>query len=253
MTVRGGRFGRPQKSNFVREGEDMKSIGILGGLSWESTAEYYRRVNLAVRERRGGLSSASLHIRSFDFAEIARLQRSGRWDELESQLAQSAEALEAAGANTIVIASNLMHKTAPAIVSRISVPLLHIVDAVGEELRSHGIRRVGILGARFTMEDSFYQNHLREFYSIEASIPDEDGRSCVHRLIYEELCCGIIREESRQELRAVIERFQSTGIEAVVLACTELCLLLEPTRQGFPIFDSTELHVGYIVNWISSE
>jgi aspartate racemase len=220
----------------------VKTIGLIGGMSWESTIEYYRLINQGVRARLGGLHSARILMDSFDFAAIAALQKEGRWPEMGEMLARSARRLEQAGADLLLICTNTMHKLAPAVTAAVSIPLLHIVDPTAEAIRAAGIRRVGLLGTAFTMEDSFYRDRLAEKYGLEALVPDQEDRQTVHRIIYEELCQGVIREESRAAYRAVMARLTERGAQGIILGCTEIGLLVGPDDATVPLFDSTRLH-----------
>jgi len=220
----------------------MKTIGLLGGMSWESTLPYYRQINEAVRERLGGLHSARLVLFSVDFAQVERLQRSGDWDAAGVLLAEAARALQRAGADFLVLCTNTMHKVAEAIEAAVDIPLLHIADPTAAAIRSAGLRRVGLLGTRFTMEQPFYRERLERRHGIEVLVPDEADRTEVHRVIYEELCQGSVHEASRQAYRQVIARLVERGAEAVILGCTEIGLLLGPRDASVALFDTTSLH-----------
>ncbi|MBZ4319069.1 aspartate/glutamate racemase family protein [Streptomyces huiliensis] len=219
----------------------MKTIGLLGGMSWESTAEYYRLLNERTRERLGGLHSAKCVLYSVDFAEIERLQEQGRWDEAGDILAAAAKSLTAAGAEFLLICTNTMHKVADRITAATDVPLLHIADATAEAVRAAGARRVGLLGTAFTMEQDFYRDRLAAG-GLEVLVPDADGRATVHRVIYEELCAGIVREESREAYRAVIRDLVARGAEGVILGCTEIEILVGAEDSAVPVFPTARLH-----------
>jgi aspartate racemase len=219
----------------------MRTIGLLGGMSWESTAEYYRLVNQLTRERLGGLHSARCVLYSLDFAEIERLQVEGRWEEAAELLAEGAKALETAGADLLVICTNTMHKVADHVAASVGIPLLHLADATADAVRAAGLHRVGLLGTAFTMEQDFYRGRL-ESHGLDVVIPDVDGRRTVHRVIYEELCVGVVREESRAAYRAVIRDLVDAGAEGVVLGCTEIELLISPEDSPVPVFATTRLH-----------
>lgn len=221
----------------------MKTLGLIGGLSWESTAVYYRQLNEGVRARLGGLHSARLLIDSLDFGAVAALQHAGDWATLGRQLVASAQRLEAAGADAIVIASNTMHKPAPEVAAALHVPLLHIADPTAIAVRDAGIGRVGLLGTRFTMEDAFYRDHLVDRHGLDVIVPDAAERADVHRIIYEELCAGVIAETSRNHFRAIVEELIDRGAGGIVLGCTEIALLLKPADAAVPLFDSAALHV----------
>jgi aspartate racemase len=219
----------------------MKLLGLIGGMSWESTLPYYRYVNEAVRERLGGLHSARLVLYSVDFHEIEQLQRAARWDEAGARLAQAARALHAAGAELLVLSTNTMHIVADAIEAATPLRLLHIADPTAQAIRAAGCTRVGLLGTRFTMEQAFYRERLAQ-HGIEALLPDAAQRDEVHRIIYEELCLGVVRADSRQSYRAVIASLVGRGAQAVILGCTEIGLLVGPQDAAVPLFDTTRLH-----------
>ncbi|MCX4539500.1 aspartate/glutamate racemase family protein [Streptomyces sp. NBC_01565] len=219
----------------------MKTIGLLGGMSWESTAAYYRLVNEFTRDRLGGLHSARCVVYSVDFAEIERLQVQGRWAEAGEVLTAAARSLEAAGADLVLICTNTMHKVADQVQGGISVPLLHLADATAEAVRTAGLRRVGLLGTAFTMEQDFYRGRLTAG-GLDVCVPDAAGRALVHRVIYEELCQGIVREESRSGYRKVIEELVADGAEGVILGCTEIELLIGAEDSPVPVFPTARLH-----------
>ncbi|MFD9207150.1 aspartate/glutamate racemase family protein [Streptomyces sioyaensis] len=219
----------------------MKTIGLLGGMSWESTAEYYRLLNELTRERLGGLHSSRCVLYSVDFAEIERLQTEGRWEQAAEVLAEAARALEAAGADILLLCTNTMHKVAGQVAAAVTVPLLHLADTTADAVRDSGLRRIGLLGTAFTMEQDFYRNRL-ESHGLEVRVPDAPGRRIVHRTIYEELCQGIVLEESRQSLMAIIRDLVATGAEGIVLGCTEIELLIKPEHSPVPVFPTTRLH-----------
>ncbi len=224
----------------------MKTIGLLGGMSWESTLEYYRIINEEVAKRLNGLHSAKIILYSFDFDEIAELQSQNRWNELGEILAEKAEMLERAGADFILICTNTMHKVADYVQSRINVPLLNIIDCVAEEVVKRGIKRVGLLGTKFTMEDGFYEDGLRR-HGLDVIVPDDEDRNEIHRIIFEELCRGIFKEHSKRKLIEIIGRLKMKGAEGVILGCTELPLLVKEAE--IPIFDSTKIHAVYAVEF----
>jgi aspartate racemase len=219
----------------------MRTIGLLGGMSWESTANYYRLLNELTRERLGGLHSAKCVLYSVDFAEIERLQAEGRWDEAGEILAAAGKRLEAAGADLLIICTNTMHKVADQVTASVGIPLIHLADVTADVVRTHGLRRVGLLGTAFTMEQDFYRGRLAA-HGLEVLVPDASGREIVHRVIYEELAVGIFREESRGAYRAVIDRLVEAGAEGIVLGCTEIELLIGPEDSPVPIFATTRLH-----------
>ncbi|MFJ5678400.1 aspartate/glutamate racemase family protein [Streptomyces sp. NPDC093097] len=219
----------------------MKTIGLIGGMSWESTAEYYRLLNELARERLGGLHSAKCVLYSVDFAEIERLQVEGRWDEAGDVLAEAARALEAAGADLLLICTNTMHKVADRVSSAVGVPLLHLADTTAEAVRGKGLRRIGLLGTAFTMEQDFYRARLAG-HGLDVLVPEAAGRETVHRVIYEELCVGLVKEESRDAFVAVIDDLIAAGAEGIVLGCTEIELLIGPQDSPVPVFPTTRLH-----------
>ena len=220
----------------------MRTVGLIGGMSWESSLTYYQRINTLVKERLGGLHSARLVLYSVDFHTIEALQRRGDWDEAGRQLTDAGRALRAAGAECLLICTNTMHKVADAVETGAGVPLLHIADTTGDAIRAAGLQRIGLLGTRFTMEEAFYRDRLRERYGIATIIPDAADRARVHAIIYDELCLGHLLDSSRAELLAIVDRLAAQGAQGVVLGCTELPLLLQPGDCTLPSFDTTELH-----------
>ncbi|WP_213875587.1 aspartate/glutamate racemase family protein [Pseudomonas sp. dw_358] len=228
----------------------MQSLGILGGMSWESTLSYYRWLNEGVRERLGGLHSAPLILHSVDFAGIAALQKSGDWDQAGRLLAEAAQGLERAGAKALLLATNTMHKVAPLISSAVNIPLLHIGDGVGVALQSRGIKRVALLGTRFTLQQDFYRLRLVEQYGFEVLLPDAEAIIELDRIIYSELCLGVIRDVSRQYYLDCLAGLREAGAEAAVLGCTEISLLLDPGNSPLPLVDSTAEHVRMGLEWL---
>jgi aspartate racemase len=231
----------------------MRMIGLLGGMSWESTAVYYRLLNQEVRNRRGGLASAPLLLWSVDFAEIEALQAAGRWQEAGLLLGRAARRLQDAGARLVILCSNTMHIVADDIVRNLNVPFVHIADATAAAVRRQGLRRVGLLATAYTMEQDFYAGRLRDSHGIEVRVPAAAERAEVHRIIYEELCLGIIREESRAIYRRVITSLVADGAEAVIFGCTEIGLLISQEDSVVPVFDSTVLHVLAAVDLAGSQ
>jgi aspartate racemase len=224
----------------------VRTIGLLGGMSWESSALYYRLLNEGVRERLGGLHSARCVLLSVDFAEIERLQVAGEWERAGTLLAADARALQAAGADLLVLCTNTMHTVADALVEAVDVPLLHIGDVTAEAVRAAGLGRVGLLGTAFTMEQPFLIDRLTA-RGLDVLVPDAADRAVVHRVIYEELCLGVVRQESRQAFRAVIRRLAERGAEGVILGCTEIELLIGLDDADVPVFPTTRLHVDAAV------
>lgn len=231
----------------------MKTIGLLGGMSWESTIPYYRIINEVVKERLGGLHSAKLVLYSVDFHEIERLQHSGAWDEAGQLLAKAACALQAAGANFIVLCTNTMHKVVPALENAVDIPLLHIADATAEEIKRAGMRKVGLLGTRFTMEQEFYKDRLRDKQGLEVLIPNDADRVTVHRIIYEELCQGKVLDDSRENYRRIIRFLIDHGVQAIILGCTEISMLVGPKDCSVPLFDTTRIHAQKAAEWALSD
>lgn len=220
----------------------MKTIGLLGGMSWESTLPYYRQINQAIKLHLGGLHSAKIVLYSVDFAEIEHLQHRGDWAAAGALLADAAQALARAGADFIVLCTNTMHKVAPAITAAVPIPLLHIADPTAEAIRAAGLHRVGLLGTRFTMEQDFYRERLCAQHDIEVLIPDADDCERVHRVIYEELCLGRIVDASRQAYRAVMQRLVERGARGIILGCTEISMLVGAQDASVPLFDTTAIH-----------
>jgi aspartate racemase len=220
----------------------MRTIGLIGGMSWESTVPYYQHINRFVAEELGPLHSAELVLYSVDFHEIETMQRTAQWEAAGARLARAARAVEAAGADFLVLCTNTMHKVAEAITGAVGIPLLHIVDPTGEAIRAHGLRRVGLLATGYTMEDGFYRDCLRERFGIEAIVPDAADRRRVHDIIYGELCRGRVLEESRAEYLRIVDALCARGAEGVILGCTEITLLLGPGDTAVPLFDTTLLH-----------
>ena len=219
----------------------MKTIGLIGGMSWESTIPYYRIINEKIKDSLGGLHSARIILYSVEFAEIEACQANGQWDRSAEILGGAAEKLEAAGADFIVICTNTMHKVAPQIQERISVPVIHIADATADRLEAAGIRKVALLGTRYTMTGDFYKSRLAA-RGFEVLIPDAEGVETVNSVIYKELCLGVIREESRVRFSQIIAGLKAQGAEAVILGCTEIGLLVQQENSVLPVFDTTEIH-----------
>lgn len=220
----------------------MKTIGLLGGMSWESTVPYYQIINRVVARELGDLHSARIVLYSVDFDEVERLQHADRWDEAGSLLAHAASRLEGAGADFLVLCTNTMHKVAPAIEARVEIPLLHIADATAAELQASGCKTVGLLGTAFTMEQEFYRGRLEAKSGLTVLVPDKDSRALVHRVIYDELCRGVISEPSRERFRRVVSALAERGADAVIMGCTEIGLLLRPSDVSIPLFDTARLH-----------
>ncbi|MDR3682860.1 MAG: aspartate/glutamate racemase family protein [Geothrix sp.] len=220
----------------------MKTLGLIGGMSWESTVPYYRLINEAVKARLGGLHSAKIILYSVDFHDIERLQRAGDWEAAGAVLAGAARALEGAGADLLVLCTNTMHKVADRIEAAVRIPLLHIADPTAVAIKQAGHATVGLLGTRFTMEQAFYRERLRERHGLQVMVPDAEDRAAIHRIIFEELCLGTVLPESRRACRSILERLADQGAEAIILGCTEISLLVGPQDSKVPLFDTTALH-----------
>ncbi|MDI1280849.1 MAG: aspartate racemase [Brevundimonas sp.] len=220
----------------------MKMIGLIGGMSWESSAEYYRILNEGVRNRLGPTASARCLLWSFDFSEIERLQHEGDWAALTARMIDAARRLEAAGAEVLLICTNTMHRMAADVQAAVTIPLLHIVDPTAARVTAAGVRKVGLLGTAFTMEQDFYKGRLRDAHGLDVIVPNARDRAEVHRIIYDELVAGKVRSESRELYRQVIARLVADGAEGVILGCTEIMLLVQPGDSTVPLFDTTALH-----------
>jgi aspartate racemase len=220
----------------------MKTIGLIGGMSWESSIEYYRIINETVKEKLGGLHSAQSLMMSVDFAEIEKLQHEDRWDEAAQILVRSAQSLERGGADFIVLCTNTMHKVADQIIKNTSIPFLHIADATAEKVTSSGIKRIGLLGTRFTMEHDFYKGRLIDHFGLDVITPNQQDRDVVHRVIYEELVLGKIVESSQQEYKRIIEVLIAQGAEGIILGCTEIELLIKQKDSIVPLFPTSAIH-----------
>lgn len=221
----------------------MKTIGMIGGLSWESSAEYYRILNETVRERCGGLSSAQTLLWSFNFAEIERLQQAGKWDEATQRMTDAAQRLERGGADLLIICSNTMHRMASEVQAAVSIPLLHIADPTAARITQAGLKCVGLLGTRYTMEQDFYRGRLEKLHGLRVVIPNVDDRAVVNRVIYQELVLGRIEGASKAEYLRVIADLIARGAEGIILGCTEIMLLIQQDDCSVPVFDTTTLHV----------
>ena len=227
----------------------MKTIGLIGGMSWESTVPYYRVVNETVKEHLGGLHSAKVVLVSVDFHEVERLQHAGDWDAAGVMMADAACSLQAAGADVVVLCTNTMHKVAPAIEGAVRIPLFHIADPTAEEIKRAGHTKIGLLGTRFTMEQAFYKDRLRERHGLDVLVPDAADRDIVHRIIYEELCLGRVVDASRDEYRRVIAALVAQGAQAIILGCTEISLLVAQHDAAVPLFDTTAIHARKAAEW----
>jgi len=220
----------------------MKTIGLIGGMSWESSAQYYALINSAVRERLGAPNSAKIFLHSLDFGEIAQLQHEGDWDALADILIESAESLEAAGAECVVLCTNTMHKVADDIEEASALPLIHIADVAADAITEQGLTKIALLGTAYTMEQGFYRERLSDHHGLDVIIPESEARAEVHRVIYEELVAGQIIESSRDAYREIIERLAEQGAQGIILGCTEIAMLVGQSDSPVPLFDTTELH-----------
>lgn len=226
----------------------MKKIGLIGGMSWESTALYYQNINREVAQRLGGLHSARVHLVSLDFQEIADLQKQGDWARMSAILQTAARQVESSGAEVVLICTNTMHRIAQEVQGATALPLLHIADVTADAILAAGLHKVGLLGTRFTMEQSFMRDRLAA-RGIECVVPDEPGRIEVHRVIFDELCRGVVREASRENLKALVRALAAQGAQGVILGCTELTMILQPGDGGLPSFDTTALHAMAAVDF----
>ena len=227
----------------------MKTIGMIGGMSWESSIEYYRIVNQTVREKLGGLHSAKSIMYSVEFAEIEALQHQNRWDELAKIMIEAARSLERGGADFVIICTNTMHKLYDQVQNDIKIPMLNIADATAEKIRADGIDKIALLGTRFTMEEDFYKGRLVDRYGLDVIIPAENEMEIVHRVIYDELCAGIINSDSKQKYAEIIKGLVAKGAAGVILGCTEIGLLVKQEDSPVPLFDTTEIHARAAVEY----
>ena len=225
----------------------MKTIGMIGGMSWESTSTYYREINEGIKNLLGGLHSAKIALYSVDFDEIEKLQHADDWEATATILTQAAQAVEAGGADFLLICTNTMHKVAPEIETGINIPLIHIADATAEQLRKDGVERVGLLGTRFTMEQDFYRDRLTQRFGIEVLIPEQPERELVHRVIYDELCQGNIEVSSRREYLSIMAKLAERGAQAIILGCTEIALLVQQQHTAIHLYDTLQLHCAAAV------
>ncbi|KAI1072956.1 hypothetical protein LB507_009003 [Fusarium sp. FIESC RH6] len=231
----------------------MKTLGLIGGMSWESTTTYYQEINRRVREVLGGLHSADCVIVSFDFAKIEALQHAGKWEEAGLLLDDAAKRLALAGANGLVLCTNTMHFVSHGIEAASGVPLIHIVDPTAEAILKAGYKSVGLLGTRFTMEKDFYKSRLAGKFDLNVIVPNNQDRDIVHKIIYEELCNGIIKDDSRKAYQEVIGRLKASGAECLILGCTEIGLLIDETQSELPIFDTARIHAIAAADWAMNE
>ncbi len=231
----------------------MKTLGLIGGMSWESTVPYYQQINQTVREQLGGLHSAKIILYSVDFAEVEQLQKTGQWEVAGALLADIAQKLKRAGADGLVICTNTMHKVADAVQAAVSIPLLHIADPTAQAIRQAGFHTVGLLGTRFTMEQDFYRSRLEVQHGLTVLTPPAEDRALVHQIIYNELCLGQVLDASRQTYQRIITDLQTQGAQAIILGCTEIAMLIQPQHCDLPLFDTTALHAQSAALWALSD
>jgi aspartate racemase len=220
----------------------MKTIGLIGGMSWESTLEYYRIINETVKERLGGFHSAKMVLYSVDFAEVETMQHRGEWDRAAALLAEAGARVQAGGADFALLATNTMHRVFDEVSRALRIPLIHIADVTGREIRAKGLRRVGLLGTRFTMEQDFYRGKLAKDYGLDVLIPEEQERQRIHAILYDELCLGAVKDESREVFRGIIAGLEARGAQGIILGCTEIPLIVKQKDFAVPLFDTTALH-----------
>lgn len=225
----------------------MKTVGLIGGMSWESTATYYRLINQGIRNRCGGLHSAKMLLYSVDFAEVEELQSTGRWHEAGQLLAEAAVRLEKGGADLLLICTNTMHKVADQVVAAVTLPLLHIAEATGERIVEDGIRAVGLLGTRFTMEEKFYRSVLEDRFGLRVVVPPAEARRLVDKVIFDELCRGVIADDSKKEYLRIADSLAAQGCGAIILGCTEIALLIGASDTDLKLYDTTEIHAQQAV------
>lgn len=230
----------------------LKTLGLIGGMSWESTVPYYRQINQAVKDKMGGLHSAKIILYSVDFADFEHLQATGQWNAAGAMLAEVAQRLERAGADALVLCTNTMHKVADTIATAVRIPLLHIADPTAQAIDHAGFTKIGLLGTRFTMEQDFYRSRLENNHGLTVLVPPPAARERVHQIIYQELCLGQLRDASRQACLRVISDLQAQGAQAVILGCTEIALLIGPQDCPLPLFDTTQLHAHSAALWAMS-
>lgn len=226
----------------------MKTIGLLGGMSWESTALYYKQINEEIKKRLGSLHSAKVVIYSVDFDEIEKLQHSGNWDKTAEILTDASKNIQNANADFLLICTNTMHKVAPSIQEKIDIPIVHIADATAKVLQNDGISKVGLLGTAFTMEEDFYKNRITDNFGIDVITPNKEDIKIIHKIIYEELCLGVINDNSRNEYLRIIEDLNSKGAQGIILGCTEICMLIKDEHTNTKLYDTTTIHANEAVN-----
>jgi len=234
---------------MISAAKSMKTIGLVGGMSWESTLEYYRVINQYTKERLGGFHSAKIVLYSVDFAEVESQQHQGRWDDLTRLMTDAAQRVERAGAELLAICTNTMHKMADDVQKGVHIPILHIVDVTAAAIKSRSMKKVGLLGTRFTMEQDFYKGRLARNHGLEVLIPEEKEREDIHRILYDELCLGEIKERSKGTFRAIINGLGARGAQGIILGCTEIPLLVSQADYQIPFFDTTTLHARAAVDF----
>jgi aspartate racemase len=227
----------------------MKTIGLIGGMSWESTLSYYKAINKGIKDKLGGFHSAKICLYSVDFAEIETLQQQGDWDKMAKILSSAAKSVEAGGADCVLICTNTMHKVAPQLAQSVSLPLLHIADATAEKLVADGIKKVGLLGTKFTMEQDFYKGRLSDKFDLDVVVPAPQQQNIIHDVIYSELCLGKITEPSKQNYLNIIKELHKEGAEAIILGCTEIALLVKQSDTPIPLYDTADIHADYAVEF----
>lgn len=227
----------------------MNTIGLIGGISWESTVEYYRIINETVKEKLGGFHSGEIVMYSFDFAEVEKLQHQGDWDELATMMVDAAERVKRGGAGFIVICANTMHKMADKVQESVGLPLVHIGDVTAESIKAKGMNKVGLLGTKFTMEEDFYKRRLIDKHGLDVIIPDDEERQVIHKILYDELCLGDINEVSKGEFKKVIDHLVKRGAQGIILGCTEIPLIVSQEDYEIPLFDTTAIHARAAVDF----
>jgi aspartate racemase len=238
--------------SWKRGDPPMKTIGLIGGMSWESSAEYYRMINLEMKRRLGGHNNARSLMLTVNFHEIEALQHQGEWDTLAALMQDAARQLEAGGADCIVLCTNTMHKVATEIEAAVSIPFLHIADPTAEAIKQQGFSKIGLVGTRFTMEHDFYRGRLESRHDLSVLTPNDTDRDIVHKVIYEELCHGKMQDASRRQYQRVIDDLRARGAQAVILGCTEITLLIKPEHSSLPVFDTTRIHADAAVSFAIS-
>ena len=227
----------------------MKTIGLIGGMSWESSLEYYRIINETVKEKLGGFHSAKCLMYSVDFEEVEKLQRNGKWDEATALMIDAAQRVKKGGADFVVICTNTMHKMAEEVQNSINIPLLHLADVTAERIKAQGLKKVGLLGTKFTMEEDFYKGRLIKKHGLEVMIPDDEEREAIHNILYNELCMGEIKKISKDKFKKIIDNLVLKGAEGIILGCTEIPLLIEKEDYEIPLFDTTRIHAEEAVEY----